>query len=117
MIATNGATVAPLPASLKQIATGFLPLMERTSAKVQGNLYWSTTGAFKVVHTVLAVVSVGLAVAAWIAGFDVIYALLDVDFDRAAGIESVPARIGAPRSCAGASLASSPASTQPASPP
>ena len=25
MIATNGATVAPLPAALKQIATGFLP--------------------------------------------------------------------------------------------
>ena len=25
MIATNGATVAPLPPSLKQIATGFLP--------------------------------------------------------------------------------------------
>jgi 4-hydroxybenzoate polyprenyltransferase len=30
----------------------------------------------------------------WVAGFDVIYALQDIDFDRAAGLHSVPARIG-----------------------
>jgi 4-hydroxybenzoate polyprenyltransferase len=35
-----------------------------------------------------------LAVAAWIAGFDVIYALLDLDFDRGAGVHSLPARFG-----------------------
>jgi 4-hydroxybenzoate polyprenyltransferase len=39
----------------------------------------------------------GLAVATWIAGFDVIYALLDVDFDRAHGIRSIPARFGPQR--------------------
>jgi 4-hydroxybenzoate polyprenyltransferase len=39
-------------------------------------------------------VLLGLAVAAWIAGFDIIYALLDVDFDRAHGVHSVPARFG-----------------------
>jgi 4-hydroxybenzoate polyprenyltransferase len=44
-----------------------------------------------------APILLGLAVAAWIAGFDVIYALLDVDFDRANGVESVPARFGAAR--------------------
>ena len=33
--------------------------------------------------------------ACWIAGFDIIYALLDLDFDRAAGIHSIPARFGA----------------------
>lgn len=33
-------------------------------------------------------------VAAWIAGFDVIYALLDLEFDRANGIHSIPARFG-----------------------
>lgn len=44
-----------------------------------------------------APVLLGLGVAAWIAGFDVIYALLDVDFDRAAGVESVPARFGTRR--------------------
>ena len=33
-------------------------------------------------------------VATWIAGFDVIYALLDLDFDRANGVHSMPARFG-----------------------
>ncbi|MGC9984089.1 MAG: UbiA-like polyprenyltransferase [Polyangia bacterium] len=35
-----------------------------------------------------------LAVATWIAGFDVLYALDDRDFDRKAGIHSIPARFG-----------------------
>jgi 4-hydroxybenzoate polyprenyltransferase len=35
------------------------------------------------------------AVMFWVAGFDVIYALQDVDFDRAHGLRSVPARVGA----------------------
>lgn len=30
----------------------------------------------------------------WVAGFDVIYALQDLDYDRAAGLNSVPARFG-----------------------
>lgn len=42
----------------------------------------------------LAPVLLGLAVALWIAGFDVVYALLDVEFDRATGVNSVPARFG-----------------------
>lgn len=44
-----------------------------------------------------APILMGLAVAAWIAGFDIIYALLDVDFDRAHGVHSVPARFGPAR--------------------
>jgi len=35
-----------------------------------------------------------LAVLAWVAGFDVIYALQDIDVDRAEGLQSVPARFG-----------------------
>jgi 4-hydroxybenzoate polyprenyltransferase len=35
-----------------------------------------------------------LAVTVWIAGFDLIYACQDVDFDRAHGVHSVPARFG-----------------------
>jgi 4-hydroxybenzoate polyprenyltransferase len=31
----------------------------------------------------------------WVAGFDVIYALQDLDFDRGAGVRSIPARLGA----------------------
>jgi 4-hydroxybenzoate polyprenyltransferase len=36
------------------------------------------------------------AVTVWIAGFDLIYACQDVDFDRAHGLQSVPARFGVP---------------------
>jgi 4-hydroxybenzoate polyprenyltransferase len=35
-----------------------------------------------------------IAVACWIAGFDVLYALADRDFDRGAGLHSIPARFG-----------------------
>ena len=35
-----------------------------------------------------------LAAMAWVSGFDVIYALLDVEFDRAHGVHSLPARFG-----------------------
>jgi 4-hydroxybenzoate polyprenyltransferase len=37
-----------------------------------------------------------LAVACWIGGFDVLYALADRDFDRTAGLHSIPARFGVP---------------------
>lgn len=33
-------------------------------------------------------------VLAWVAGFDVIYALQDIDFDRSAGLSSLPAAVG-----------------------
>ena len=36
----------------------------------------------------------GAAVALWIAGFDIIYACMDVEFDRAHGIHSIPADFG-----------------------
>jgi 4-hydroxybenzoate polyprenyltransferase len=35
-----------------------------------------------------------LGVTAWVAGFDVIYACLDVDFDRSEGLHSIPCRFG-----------------------
>src|SRR5262245_4400065 len=36
----------------------------------------------------------GFAVLLWVAGFDIIYACQDVDFDRGAKLRSVPARFG-----------------------
>jgi 4-hydroxybenzoate polyprenyltransferase len=36
----------------------------------------------------------GIAVLCWVAGFDVIYALQDVDFDRRERLHSIPARFG-----------------------
>jgi len=35
-----------------------------------------------------------LGIACWIAGFDIIYASADVEFDRSAGLHSIPARFG-----------------------
>jgi 4-hydroxybenzoate polyprenyltransferase len=43
----------------------------------------------------------GGAVACWIAGFDILYALLDVEFDRAHGIRSAPVRFGTRRALMG----------------
>ena len=40
--------------------------------------------------------ALGVAVAVWVAGFDVLYAIFDVDFDRAHGLHSIPARFGVP---------------------
>ncbi len=45
-------------------------------------------------HIGAAPVFLWLAVATWMCGFDVIYALMDIDFDREYGIQSVPARFG-----------------------
>jgi 4-hydroxybenzoate polyprenyltransferase len=39
----------------------------------------------------------GLAVAAWVGGFDLIYACQDIDFDRTHGLHSIPARFGPAR--------------------
>lgn len=45
-------------------------------------------------------VLLGLAIGAWVGGFDVLYACQDVDFDRAHGLRSIPVRFGVPRSIA-----------------
>ena len=52
----------------------------------------AVTGAFA-----LPPVLLGLAVLFWVAGFDVIYSLQDLDFDRREGLRSIPARFGAAR--------------------
>lgn len=36
----------------------------------------------------------GLAIGSWVAGFDVLYACQDLDFDRGAGLRSIPVRFG-----------------------
>jgi 4-hydroxybenzoate polyprenyltransferase len=41
-----------------------------------------------------------VAVATWIGGFDILYALADRDFDRGAGIRSIPVRFGVPAALA-----------------
>jgi 4-hydroxybenzoate polyprenyltransferase len=39
-------------------------------------------------------VALAVAVAAWVAGFDVFYSLQDIEFDRAERLESLPASLG-----------------------
>jgi 4-hydroxybenzoate polyprenyltransferase len=41
-----------------------------------------------------AALLLGGAVLFWVAGFDILYALQDLDFDRTAGLHSIPVRIG-----------------------
>ena len=40
----------------------------------------------------------GLAIGAWVAGFDILYACQDLEFDRREGLLSIPVRFGVPRS-------------------
>jgi 4-hydroxybenzoate polyprenyltransferase len=42
----------------------------------------------------------GLAIGTWVGGFDVLYACMDLDFDRAHGLRSIPVRFGVPRALA-----------------
>lgn len=42
----------------------------------------------------LPAVYLGLAVLFWVAGFDILYALQDLEFDRASGLHSIPVRLG-----------------------
>ena len=52
----------------------------------------AVTGGFALPPVVL-----GLAVLAWVAGFDVIYACQDCEYDAGAGLHSIPVRLGIPR--------------------
>lgn len=51
----------------------------------------AVTGEIAAVPVIL-----GIAVLCWVAGFDILYAMADIDFDRAAGLHSIPARFGIP---------------------
>ncbi|MFQ5692709.1 MAG: UbiA-like polyprenyltransferase [Nitrospinota bacterium] len=58
----------------------------------------AVAGAWIAVRGDLTAVPLWLALGAtaWVAGFDLIYACLDVDFDRAERLHSIPARFGIP---------------------
>ncbi len=44
------------------------------------------------------IIPLTLAVVFWLAGFDILYALQDMEFDRASGLHSIPQRFGPARS-------------------
>ncbi len=60
--------------------------------------------AFEPAFSVRAVLF-GLGVTFWTAGFDILYACQDVEFDRGRGLQSVPARFGVGAALAFSSLA------------
>lgn len=60
--------------------------------------YLAITGAWPT-PTVMPL-ALALAVATWVAGFDVLYALQDTEFDRANGLHSLPAMLGERRAIA-----------------
>jgi 4-hydroxybenzoate polyprenyltransferase len=62
-----------------------------TDGIAAGGGWIAVTGRFEPPALVL-----WLALTVWIAGFDLIYACQDVDFDRRHGLHSVPARFGVP---------------------
>lgn len=45
-------------------------------------------------HVDLPALVLGLAVLFWVGGFDILYALADIEFDRTFGLYSIPARLG-----------------------
>ncbi len=59
-------------------------------------------GAYIAVTGQLAIFPILLAglVVSWVAGFDIIYALQDLEFDRSVGLHSIPARFGVHKSIA-----------------
>ncbi len=49
-------------------------------------------------------IALAIAVVFWVAGFDIIYAIQDIDFDRAQGLHSLPVRMGVPAALSVAQL-------------
>ncbi len=46
----------------------------------------------------ISTIFLGLAMAFWVSGFDILYALQDIEFDRKIGIHSIPAKYGIKKS-------------------
>lgn len=58
---------------------------------------WLDDSAFAFRPAEFSAAVLALAVCAWCAGFDIIYATMDADFDRESGIHSIPGRFGVVR--------------------
>jgi 4-hydroxybenzoate polyprenyltransferase len=57
--------------------------------------YLAVTGSWSDPWWLLIALAVG--VTTWVAGFDILYSLQDLDFDRKNGLHSIPAALGVPR--------------------
>jgi 4-hydroxybenzoate polyprenyltransferase len=87
------ALVVTLGYSLTKRVTPFCHLILGLSLGIAPAAAWiGVTGALH-----LAILPMTVAVMLWTAGFDVIYALQDEEFDRANRLHSLPAALGKPR--------------------
>ncbi len=105
-LAYAGASLNPLTLALLPVALAFLvayPYTKRftwachlwlgvTIGAAAAGGYIAVTGAFHLIAVLL-----WIAVAAWVAGFDVIYAFADLRHDRSHGVHSLPADLGEDR--------------------
>lgn len=106
LLIVSGVALNPLTATLLPVALVFLVAYPWTKRFTWACHLWlgvtigaaaaggsiAVTGTFDV-----AAILLWIAVGTWIAGFDVIYALLDHAFDVAHGVHSIPARFGVRR--------------------
>jgi 4-hydroxybenzoate polyprenyltransferase len=98
-----GLALNPLTAALLPVAAVFLALYPLTKRVTWACHLWlgvtigaAAAGGWIAVTGAFAPAAWWgwLAVGAWIAGFDVVYGLLDRDFDLAHGVHSIPVRFG-----------------------
>lgn len=103
LLILSGWALNPLTLALLPVAVFFLSLYPYTKRFTPLCHFWlgltigaaaaggwiAVTGAFTP-----AAFALWAGVGLWIAGFDIIYAVLDVDFDRRHGVHSIPARFG-----------------------
>jgi 4-hydroxybenzoate polyprenyltransferase len=99
------ALLGPLPALLSPLCLGVVfaySFFKRFSwsshlvlgialALAPGGAWMAVTGSFDGWALPVALM---IAVATWVAGFDILYSLADEDFDRRRGLHSIPARFG-----------------------
>lgn len=106
LLAVAGWSLNPLTLALLPVAVLFLALYPYTKRVTWLCHLWlgltigaAAAGGWIAVTGAFAPTAVALwaGVGLWIAGFDVIYALLDERFDREHGVRSIPARFGRAR--------------------
>jgi 4-hydroxybenzoate polyprenyltransferase len=79
--------------SLAKRFTSWCHLVLGAALALAPSAVWiALTGGFSAVPALLSVV-----VASWVAGFDILYACQDAEFDRSEGLRSIPARWGVAR--------------------
>lgn len=102
-LAWAGGSLNPLTFALLPLAVAFMVVYPYTKRLTWACHAWlgvtigaaAAGGAIGVTGRMdLQAITLWLAVAAWIGGFDVVYGLLDLEVDRRQGIQSVPARFG-----------------------